>query len=177
LKIKTIYAFLILLSSGLLYSVPVFAECGGQVQCIGIGASEADALQAHHGGANKMPTFAFGSQDVATTSASQTIFVAAVTGASGSMVVLDTITVSGTNASEFTITGGSCSTTNGPIHGGASCSIDIAFNPLTLGSKSATVNVPLNPPGCANCITGRTALLVGVAGVEQVESGAEHGRF
>ncbi len=155
---------ILLLISGIFFSFPGFAECGGNIQCIGVGASSADALEAHHSGPNKMPVFTFGSQNVETTSVSQTIFVAAVTGPTGTMVVLDAITISGADASEFTITGGSCSTTNGPVHGGELCTIDVAFSPLTSGSKEASVNVTLNPPACPTCIDGRIVSLVGVGG-------------
>lgn len=143
--------------AGLLFAASALAECGGSVQCIAVGATPADAAVAHHPAPDLgTPTFTltFGTQTTGTTSASQTINVAAVGGGSG-MAVLGPITISGANASEFSITGGTCSTTNGPVHGGAQCTVTVAFSPLSAGAKSALVNVPLDPP-CAGCIAGRS---------------------
>jgi outer membrane autotransporter protein len=162
------------LACTLAVSMPALAECGGTVQCIAIGLSPADALNAHHGGpAPATPTVAFGNQVIGTSSASQTVFVAAVTGPGGTMAVLGPITLSGANAADFSITGGSCSTTNGPVHGGAQCTITVAFNPASLGAKSATLSVPLNPPpGCVGCITGRSATLTGTGTLAAPGAGA-----
>lgn len=150
----------------LAFAGPVLAECGGTVQCIAVGATLAQAQSNHHpapnlGSANV--TLAFGSRSTGTTSASQTIFVAAVTGPAGAMAVLGAISLSGANAAEFSITGGTCSSLNGPVHGGAGCTVTVAFNPLSAGAKSALVNVPLNPPACAGCIAGRSIAVTGSA--------------
>jgi uncharacterized protein YhjY with autotransporter beta-barrel domain len=164
-NVSIIRFFFVLLLLGSFYSLPAFAECGGDVQCIGVGLTEADALQAHHGGpAAPSPSLAFGNQPADSTSAAQTIFVAAVGGsASSTAVTLDTLTITGTDASDFTISGGNCSAINGPVHGGALCTIDVTFNPISKGAKTATLNVNLNTP-CAGCITGRTVNLAGVSG-------------
>jgi outer membrane autotransporter protein len=145
-------------------SLVAHAECGGDTQCIGVGPTEEDALLAHHANGPDTFTLAFGSQSIGTASASRTVFVAAVAGGSGS-ATLGTITITGTNASEFTVTGGTCQT-SGPTHGGPSCTITVAFSPAGVGAKSATLNVPLNPV-CAGCITGR---VVGLAGIGSSES-------
>lgn len=145
--------------SGLLISAPAYAECGGTAQCIGVGPTETAALLAHHGGTDTF-TLAFGNQPSGTTSASQTVFVAAVTGPAGSTAALGPLTISGATAAEFSITGGTC-TNAGPVHGGSSCTITVAFNPASAGAKSATLNVPVDPPGCVGCITGRIVSLTG----------------
>lgn len=161
-----------LVLSALFFSAPAYAECGGHTQCIAVGLTDHDARIAHHGlGAPPTPTLNFVSQSTGTASASSTIYVAAVTGPVGTMAILGPITLSGTDAADFSITGGTCSPTNGPIQdaynggtlvGGTLCTITVAFNPATTGPKTATVNVPLNPPpGCAGCITGRTITLTG----------------
>lgn len=164
---KRLSFIVVLVLSALLFSASAYAECGGHTQCIAVGLTDSDARIAHHGhGAPPTPTLNFGS----TTSASRTIYVAAVTGPVGTMAILGAITLSGANASDFSITGGTCSPTNGPIQnayptGGTLCTITVAFNPATTGTKTATVNVPLNPaPGCTGCITGRTISLIGTAG-------------
>ena len=149
--------------AALVISAPAYAECGTRTQCIAVGLTQTDALNAHHDlGAPKTPTMNFGVQPVA----SRTIYVAAVANPSSSaMVTLGPISISGPDAGNFSIItggGGACSSTNGPVHNGAMCTITVVFTPSTLGVKTATVNVPLAPPpGCLNCITGRTITLTG----------------
>lgn len=138
------------------------AECGGTTQCIGVGPTEAQALLAHHGNGPATFTLAFGNQEVGTTSAAQSVFVAAVTGPAGTTAVLGAIAVGGANASEFSVAGGSC-LASGPVQGGAACTILVTFKPATAGTKSATLTVPLNPPSCDTCITGREVTLTGTA--------------
>lgn len=163
-NICIIRLFCVFLSLGSFYSLPAFAECGGQVQCIGVGLTEADALQAHHGGpADATPSLAFGNEAQGGTSGAKTIYVAAVIGPNGSQVTLQAPSITGTNASEFSISGGNCSAINGPVHGGSLCTIEVTFNPVSSGAKSAALNINLNPP-CSGCITGRTVNLAGVAG-------------
>jgi outer membrane autotransporter protein len=147
------------------FAASAFAECGGQVQCIGVGATPADAQAAHHPAPDLGTatfTLTFGNQPTGSASPAQTIHVAAVGGAPAGTAVLGPITITGANAAEFSITGGSCSPSNGPVHGGPLCTITVAFNPLSAGAKSALVNVPLNPP-CAGCIAGRSVGLSGTA--------------
>lgn len=137
------------------------AECGGSTQCISIGLTPGQADTNHHGGGTGTFTMAFGSQVTGTASASQTAYVAAVTGPAGTMANLAPITITGADAAHFSITGGTCSDTNGPVHGGAQCTITVAFNPTTVGAKTATVNVPLDPPIAPGNITGRDFTVTG----------------
>ncbi|MFT7672586.1 MAG: hypothetical protein ACI845_000993 [Gammaproteobacteria bacterium] len=172
---KTALPSMVLFTITSIWSLQVSAECGGRTQCIGIGPTEDDALHAHHGGDNKTPTFTFGSQGVATTSNPQTIYVAAVTGPTASQVTLGESTITGADASDFLITGGSCSPLNGPVHDGVSCTIEISFRPSTEGPKSATLHVPLDPPASPSTITERSANLMGEGGIVDLSSdiGAE----
>ncbi len=142
-----------------LFSTQAFAECGGNTQCIGIGATPQEAEVAHHGLGPATFTLDFGNQVIATTSNAKTIYVAAVTGPAATQATLGNITISGADASHFSIGGGTC-LTMGPIQGGAECTVLVSFNPSTVGTKSATVHVPLEPP-CAGCITERSASLTG----------------
>lgn len=146
----------------LLASAAARAECGGTTQCIGVGPTEAAALLAHHGNGPDTYTLGFGNQPIQTTSTSQNVFVAAVTGPVGTAAQLGSITITGANAGEFSVAGGTC-LASGPVHGGSSCTIAIAFKPASVGSKSATLNVPVDPPGCVGCITGRFVTLAGTA--------------
>jgi outer membrane autotransporter protein len=163
---------MIRLAAGLLtflVAASALAECGGSVQCIGVGPDPtfaATAGQGHHpapdlGTATFTLAFA-GTQQTGTSSASQTIHVAAVTGPAGSMAVLGPITITGAGAAHFTITGGTCSPTNGPIHDGAVlCTINVAFTPLSAGAQTALLNIPLDPPPGPGLISGRSVALSG----------------
>ena len=71
----------------LLFSSQAFAECGGTVQCIGVGATPQDAEVAHHGLGPATFTLDFGNQVIATTSNTKNIYVAAVTGEVSSNLV------------------------------------------------------------------------------------------
>jgi len=161
---------LLWLLAALLASGVARAECGGSTQCIGVGATDADAQAAHHGGP---PTFtlAFGNHSATTVSASQTVFVAAVTGPAGTMATLGALTISGADATQFSITGGTCSTTNGPVQGGSGCTITVAFNPSSVGAKTALLTVPLNPPSFPGAITERTVTLTGTGTPSAVAPG------
>ncbi len=156
---------LTLMVAGLFCAASAHAECGTTQQCIGIGTTAGNAALAHHAsGAPETPAVAYANQAAATTSASQTIHVAAVGGGPvGTAPALGTITISGPNAAEFVITGNTCGTV--PRHGTADapCTIAVAFRPIFVGAKTATLNVPLAFPGCVGCITGRTATLSGTA--------------
>jgi len=148
------------LAIALLFSSPALAECGGNTQCIGVGATPAEAALAHHGLGPATFTLDFGNQVVTTTAGSKTIYVAAVTGPTATQAKLGSITITGTDASQFSVAGGTCLTA-GPIQGGADCTILVAFTPTTLGAKSATVHVPLDPPACVGCVIERTVSATG----------------
>ncbi|HEX6006636.1 MAG TPA: hypothetical protein VFY80_01655, partial [Burkholderiales bacterium] len=131
-------------------SAPAHAECGGLQQCIAISIDPSVAPRHSTNGINvPAPTLDFGSQAAATASASRTILVAAVEGPAGTRATLNSISLSGTNAGDFTITGGTC-TTGSPtlLHDGAAvaqianaCTITVAFRPAAVGVKNAQLNV------------------------------------
>ena len=139
-----------------------FAECGGTINCIAVGATDADASVAHHGLGPPTFNIYFGGQATDTTSLSQTIVVKAVTGPLGAMATLGALYIDGPNASDFLIAAGTtCSPTNGPVHGGQNCIVMVAFRPRNAGPLNATVHIPVNPPSCAGCITERYVTLSG----------------
>ncbi len=135
------------LFSGWLVSPLVHAECGGNQQCIAVSIDP--AVGPSHGTPLVSSPLDFGDQSTGTTSANRTILVAAVTGPAGSQATLDSITLSGANAAEFTISGGTCTTgTPSLLHDGANqaqlanaCSITVTFSPSSLGTKSAQIDV------------------------------------
>jgi outer membrane autotransporter protein len=156
---RLLLAFVAIL--GFLLSAQARAECGGTTQCIGVGPTVGDAQVAHHGLGPDTFTLNFGDQGVGSISGSRTIFVEAVTGPAGSMVQLAPTTITGADANSFILNGGSCSASNGPVNGGAGCTILVAFGPGTTGPKSATVHVNLAFPGCVGCITERVVTVTG----------------
>jgi len=167
MKIKQIIPLLIFITFVTSFSTSAFAECGGKIQCIGIGTTPTDALDAHHGSIFPpvTPNFVFGNQDIGTTSVAQTVYVQAVTSPSGATVVLNTPFIDGSDPSAYSVTGGTC-LVSGPVHGDSTayCTITIAFNPSSVGSKPAILHVPLpQASGCGTCITERTANLSGNA--------------
>lgn len=137
------------------------AECGGSVQCIGIGLSPEAAKLASHGLGPDTFAINFGQTAAGSMSNSQTVYVAAVTGPTGAMAVLGQISIKGSDADHFVLTGGSCSTTSGPVHGGAPCTVGVSFNPFSTGSFTASVHVPLNPAACVGCISERSFTVTG----------------
>jgi len=129
-----------LLFSGFLLSASAWAECGGSQQCIAVSINP--LVPPAHGTPLTSSPLAFGNQTVATTSAARSIFVGAVTGPAGTFATLNAITLSGANAADFTITGGTC-TVGAPslLQDGPTCTITVTFIPATLGAKTAQIDV------------------------------------
>ena len=163
---------------GIFFSASAYAECGGAQQCIGVSTdplvAPEHALYSVNRGVNRpAPTLDFGNQAAATTSAARTILVAAVEGPPGTLATLNSITLTGANATDFRITGGTCTVgTPSLLHDGArvaqisnACTITVTFNPATVGVKTAQINVqttaitrvaPLTGTGTPS-LTGPTA--------------------
>lgn len=159
---KRLLLLSVLAVSGFFFSASVYAECGGQQQCIAVSIDPAVAPA--HGTPNVSAPLVFGNQAAATTSATQTIFVGAVTGAG--LATLDAINLSGANATDFSITGGTCTIgTPSLLQNGPTCTITVTFNPQAVGAKTAAITVqttsitrtvPLTGTGTA-ALTGPTA--------------------
>ena len=78
---------------------------------------------------------AFGSVPVGQTSPSQTITITNVTNVS---VTINSISLGGTNPSDYLITGNTCGAS---IAGGANCAVSIAFKPLVTGNLPAKLAI------------------------------------
>ena len=133
-----------------LFAAAAHAECGGLQECIAVSTDPAVAPAHSLDGVNRpAPTLDFGSQTAGTASAARTILVAGVEGPAGTRATLNSIALSGPNASDFRITGGTCSTGSPTLlHDGAvtaqisnACTITVTFNPATVGVKTAQVDV------------------------------------
>jgi len=124
---------------GLLYASVAQAECGGNLECIAVSVDTAVAPA--HGTPLTSDPLAFGSQAINASSASMTILVGAVAGPTG-MATLDTIDLGGADASQFSLTGGTCVTGVPSLpHDGTICTIDVVFTPTNVGVKNARVRV------------------------------------
>ena len=83
-----------------------------------------------------VPTkLAFGSQDVATTSAAKTVTVTSV-GTAGLTVGAPTVT--GANAGDFAVTANACAAQ--PV--GTACTVSVTFTPSGPGARTATLTIP-----------------------------------
>lgn len=54
------------------------------------------------------------------------------------------ITLTGTNSDQFQVTGGTCVAGTSSLSNGQSCTVNVAFNPSSVGVKSATLQVQTN---------------------------------
>jgi len=156
------------------------AECSTSIQCIGISAnSPQEAEHNHHGQEGEggttpgsaPVTMDFSNRPVAS-SAVKTLYVAAAQGPTGAVVQLNPIRITGTDASQFSLVGGTCALNggNGPTHGENDtgyCTIEVRFSPTSPGSKTATLTVPFPQPN-AGFIDHRDATLAGIGGNERV---------
>ena len=134
-----------------------YADCGGNTQCIAVGPTPAAADIAHHGNGPETFTLVFDVQAINTTSAAKTVYVAAVGGGTG-IATLGVPNITGSGASSFVLTGtGTC---GNPVHGGAQCTILVAYRPVSAGVKTAVLHVPLAPV-CSGCIAERVVSLRG----------------
>lgn len=79
-------------------------------------------------------SLSFGNQNVSTPSPSQAV---TLTNASKAALTINSITVTGANAADFSKT----STCAGSLAAGANCAINIIFTPSTTGSESATLTI------------------------------------
>jgi hypothetical protein len=86
----------------------------------------------------------FGSVDGGTTSTAQT-FTVSNAGTLG--LVINTITFTGTNASEFAIQSDTCSGTTVPQDG--TCTLDVVLSPVSGGAISASLSIPSDDPDTA----------------------------
>ncbi len=90
-------------------------------------------------------SLAFGSVTTNTTSASQDV---TVTNAGQADLIVSGATLGGTDATQFTITGDTCTT----VAGGGTCTISVAFAPTVDGPASATLSITHNAAGAPSFV-------------------------
>lgn len=88
---------------------------------------------------------AFGNQAVNTTSSARSITLSNTGGAS---MAISSITLTGTNASDFART----TTCGATLAGGASCTISVTFTPTTGGAKTASVSITDDATGSPHTV-------------------------
>jgi hypothetical protein len=88
----------------------------------------------------------YGSQNVGTASAAQTVTLA---NSGTSAVTITSITTSGTNPDDFSVRSDECPSS---LAAGASCPIKIVFTPSADGTRSASLRVQDNAPGSPQTI-------------------------
>ncbi|HEX9697697.1 MAG TPA: choice-of-anchor D domain-containing protein [Actinomycetota bacterium] len=93
-------------------------------------------------------TLAFGTVQVATQSASQTI---TVTNTGQGTLLIGTVTITGTNAGDFVKTSDAC--TGASRTAGQSCTIGAAFKPTVTGARTATVSITHNAAGGSSVVS------------------------
>ena len=111
----------------------------------------------------------FGSQQVGTASAAQTV---TVTNNGTAPLTVSAVTVTGSNAGDFAADGTAC--TGAPLAAGASCAIPVTFTPSAEGPRAATLTIASDDPDSPSL----TVPLAGtglVAPVGDVDLGAAAG--
>jgi hypothetical protein len=77
-----------------------------------------------------------------------------VTNVATTATTVSSVTLGGTNANQFTISGGSC-TAGSPVASDATCTVQVRLNPTTAGVKNATLTVtPATGPAVTVKLTG-----------------------
>jgi hypothetical protein len=112
----------------------------------------------------------FGSQYIGTTSTAQQV---SLQNTGTVAAVLNTFSLSGTNAGDFAISANTCATT---LAGGASCQVSITFSPTASGTRSVSLQVsdsasnspqaaPISGTGLAAALTVTPSVAFGAQGI------------
>ena len=96
--------------------------------------------------------FDFGAQNLTIASTART---ATIYNASGAAASISSISLTGADAAQFAISGGTCGTTFPlALAAGNTCTIQVTFTPTSLGGKSATLAVASNAPAVSVPLRG-----------------------
>lgn len=105
-------------------------------------------------------TIAFGSQPVGGATAAQTT---TLTNVGGTSLTLTSFSITGSNSTEFLLASGGTCVPGTPIGVGNSCTIRALFQPISIGSKSASITIVDNAPGSPHMValtgTGTSVIL------------------
>jgi sugar lactone lactonase YvrE len=92
-------------------------------------------------------TISFGNQQETIRSSAMGV---TVTNNGNSALVIGTVTVTGTNAGDFAMSGGSCAGASLPV--GVACSVNLTFTPSTTGLETASLKFADNAPGSPQAV-------------------------
>jgi alpha-tubulin suppressor-like RCC1 family protein len=96
--------------------------------------------------------FDFGAQNLTIAATART---ATIYNASGAAASISSISLTGTDAAQFAISGGTCGTTFPlALAAGSTCTIQVTFTPTSLGGKTATLAVASNAPAVSVPLRG-----------------------
>ena len=88
-------------------------------------------------------SLSFAAQNVSTASAAQTVTVSNAASATAALTLSSIATTAG---SDFSVSGGTCSTT-APVAAGGSCTVNVTFKPSAAGARSGTLTLAHNGAG------------------------------
>jgi len=132
-----------LLFATTLLVVGVWAACGGG----GGGGTPPPTLTP---AVSISPTsgLSFGSESVGSTSTAQSV---TLTNSGNANLTISTVTIGGTNASDFSKTADTCA--GATVAAGGTCSISVTFAPTATGSRSASVSIADNATGSPQSVS------------------------
>ena len=88
-------------------------------------------------------SLSFAAQNVGTNSSAQTVTVSNAANATAALALSSIATTSG---SDFSVSGGSCSTST-PVAAGGSCTVNVTFKPTAAGTRNSTLTLAHNGAG------------------------------
>ena len=126
----------------LLFSVNALAECGSKQECIAVSTDPA-VLPTHGTPAAYVWPLPFGQADIGAATMTKSILVRAVTGPAGTEATIQSITISGANPEDFSVSNGTCIVGVPSLlqNSTTPCEIQVTFTPTASGSRSAEVRV------------------------------------
>ena len=74
-------------------------------------------------------------------------------GAGAANLTINNISLGGTNPTEFTVTSNTCGPYPATVVPAGSCTVGVAFNPVTTGSKTASLTVAVAGPAVSQAVT------------------------
>jgi hypothetical protein len=97
---------------------------------------------------------AFGNQLVSGGASSAATFTLTSSGSANLTIPASGVTLTGTNADQFQVSGGTCSAGSSSLSNAQTCTVTVTFDPSSTGAKSATLEVQTNDGTKTTTLTG-----------------------
>jgi len=97
---------------------------------------------------------AFGNQPIAAGATSASTFTLTSSGSANLTIPASGITLTGTNADQFQVSGGTCSAGSSSLANAQTCTVTVTFDPTSTGAKSASLEVQTNDGTKTATLTG-----------------------